>query len=339
MWENIVGVKSYSRPRGFNIVGARAPAAPAVPTPLSYSKNATQFKNSSYNCKQAKLLQMQRSLLCKMQVKGILKSVISLKCKSNTLRKYLYFLRYFSSVHNETDGNPIRKCLHPYMLACLDGSIFMENVMWRLSLSLSHFLSIRRTALFGHVAQLGESTPPRCIRLFGHTDASLDQLPDRSRRRCLPGSSPYQVVGSVTGHSYASLTLRSPRPSRCPGLTTSTGQRSCCEPSAVVRCVWPRTWNRLPTALRSPELSLSSFKRQLKTHLSVPVLDSAGCSGGCRILSSGAVVSVSLQHTREIDLWISAIRRGHRDGVMGRPSPATRLTWLWWWWWWWCNVM
>jgi len=72
---------------------------------------------------------MQRSLLCKMQVKGILNSVISLKYKSNTLRKYLYFLRYFSSVHNETDGNPIRKCLHPYMLACLDGSIFMENVM------------------------------------------------------------------------------------------------------------------------------------------------------------------------------------------------------------------
>jgi len=162
----------------------------------------------------------------------------------------------------------------------------------------------------------------------------------RSFTASRPGSSPYQVVGSVTGHSYASLTLQSPRPSRCPGLTTSTGQRSCCEPSAVVRCVWPRTWNRLPTALRSPELSLSSFKRQLKTHLSVPVLDSAGCSCGCRIPSSGAVVSVSLQHTREIDLWISAIRRGHRGGVMGRPSPATRLTWLWWWWWWWwCNVM
>ena len=39
---------------------------------------------------------------------------------------------------------------------------------------------------------------------------------------------------------------------------------------AQLGCVWPRTWNRLPTALRSPELSLSSFKRQLKTHSSVP---------------------------------------------------------------------
>ena len=31
MWENIAGAKRYSRPRGFNIVGA---SAPAVPTPL-----------------------------------------------------------------------------------------------------------------------------------------------------------------------------------------------------------------------------------------------------------------------------------------------------------------
>jgi len=54
-----------------------------------------------------------------------------------------------------------------------------------------------------------------------------------------------------------------------------------------------RTWNQLPTALRSLELPLSSFKRQLKTHLSVPALDSAaGCSCGCRVPSSGAVVTV-----------------------------------------------
>ena len=31
MWENIAGAKRYSRPRGFNIAGA---SAPAVPTPL-----------------------------------------------------------------------------------------------------------------------------------------------------------------------------------------------------------------------------------------------------------------------------------------------------------------
>jgi len=34
MWENIAGAKRYSRPRGFNIAGASAPVAPAVPTPL-----------------------------------------------------------------------------------------------------------------------------------------------------------------------------------------------------------------------------------------------------------------------------------------------------------------
>jgi len=28
MWENIVGAKRYSRPRGFNIAGASAPVAP-----------------------------------------------------------------------------------------------------------------------------------------------------------------------------------------------------------------------------------------------------------------------------------------------------------------------
>ena len=35
MWENIAGAKRNSRPRGFNIAGASAPVAPAVPTPLS----------------------------------------------------------------------------------------------------------------------------------------------------------------------------------------------------------------------------------------------------------------------------------------------------------------
>jgi len=57
--------------------------------------------------------------------------------------------------------------------------------------------------------------------------------------------------------------------------------------SAQLCSVWPRrTWNRLQTALRSPELSLTSFKRQLKTHSSVPAPDSAGCRCGCRLPSS-----------------------------------------------------
>ena len=38
MWENIArGAIRYSRPRGFNIAGASAPVAPAVPTPLLHS--------------------------------------------------------------------------------------------------------------------------------------------------------------------------------------------------------------------------------------------------------------------------------------------------------------
>jgi len=45
-----------------------------------------------------------------------------------------------------------------------------------------------------------------------------------------------------------------------PWTRTSTGQRSFAVHG-------PRTWNRLPAALRSPELSLHAFKRQLKAHL------------------------------------------------------------------------
>jgi len=71
-----------------------------------------------------------------------------------------------------------------------------------------------------------------------------------------------------------------------PWTRTFTGQRS-------FAAYGPRTWNRPPTALRSPELSLASFKRQLKTHLSAPALDSAGCRCGCRVPLSGAVVTTA----------------------------------------------
>ena len=40
MWENTVGAKSYSRPRGFNIAGA---SDPAVPTPLKATKPGCSF--------------------------------------------------------------------------------------------------------------------------------------------------------------------------------------------------------------------------------------------------------------------------------------------------------
>ena len=65
----------------------------------------------------------------------------------------------------------------------------------------------------------------------------------------------------------------------CPGPRTSTGQRS-------FAAYGSRTWNGLLTALRSPELSLGLFKLPLKTHSSVPALDSAGCSCVCRVPSS-----------------------------------------------------
>jgi len=92
-----------------------------------------------------------------------------------------------------------------------------------------------------------------------------------------------------------------------PWTRTSTGQRS-------FAVYGPRTWNRLPAALRSPELSLSSFKRQLKTHSSVPALDSAGCSCGCRVPSStsGAVVTVQRVRRR---LQMSRLDSTHSELV------------------------
>jgi len=50
-------------------------------------------------------------------------------------------------------------------------------------------------------------------------------------------------------------------------------------------CVCPQDLEpTIPTALRSPELSLASFKRQLKTLSSVPA--ALDCSSGCRVPSS-----------------------------------------------------
>ena len=40
MWENIAGAKRYTHPRGFNIAGASAPVAPAVPTPLLLTRQS-----------------------------------------------------------------------------------------------------------------------------------------------------------------------------------------------------------------------------------------------------------------------------------------------------------
>jgi len=102
---------------------------------------------------------------------------------------------------------------------------------------------------------------------------------------CLTASSPGQpgYAGTIAAPrvtsvcrrrlrtAVASIALQSPRSSWCPGLG-----RLLASPALLCRAYCSRTWNRLPTALQSPELSLASFKRQLKTHLSVPALDSAG---------------------------------------------------------------
>ena len=108
-----------------------------------------------------------------------------------------------------------------------------------------------------------------------------------------------------------------------PWTRTSTGQRSfalCCS----------RTWNRLPTALRSPELSLVSFKRQLKTHSSVPAaLDSAGCSCECRLPSSrrrccdctaSSASTASLTGTQLHSMLVLWKRAGVQVG--GRPTDT-----------------
>ena len=92
---------------------------------------------------------------------------------------------------------------------------------------------------------------------------------------------------------------------------TSTGQR-------IFAAFGSRTWNRLPTALRLPQLSLASFKRKLKTHLSVPALDSAGCSCGCRVPSSGAVVTVQRVRRR--------LEMSRLDSTRQAKSPTVKST-------------
>jgi len=73
----------------------------------------------------------------------------------------------------------------------------------------------------------------------------------------------------------ASLALQSPGPSWCPGLGLG--------------CVYgpSRTWNRLPTALRSPELSIVFF------HSSASSRPTCSSSCGCRVPSSGADVTTA----------------------------------------------
>ena len=105
------------------------------------------------------------------------------------------------------------------------------------------------------------------------------------RSATLPGR-PLRAGGVYRRSSPCSLALQSPRSwLLVPWTRTSTGQRSFASFGPTPQDLEPTT-NCLPTALQSPELSLASFKRQLKTHPAVPALYSAVCSCGCRVPSS-----------------------------------------------------
>jgi len=82
----------------------------------------------------------------------------------------------------------------------------------------------------------------KCVH--GVTPAYLSDL-------CVPATA---ISGRQHLRSAATGTLLVPR------ARTATGQRSFAVNG-------PATWNRLPPALRSPDLSESAFKQALKTHL------------------------------------------------------------------------
>jgi len=67
MSENIAGAKRYSRPRGFNIAGASAPVAPAVPTPLPCSVTAqplSRQQSLAATSPLTRLVDVQRGCFC-----------------------------------------------------------------------------------------------------------------------------------------------------------------------------------------------------------------------------------------------------------------------------------
>ena len=135
-----------------------------------------------------------------------------------------------------------------------------------------------------------------------------------ARRSATSRGRPTSVCRRRLRTVVASLALQSPGP----WTRTFTGQ-----PSFAAYGL--KTCNQLPTALRSPELSLASFKRQLKTHLSVPALDSAGCSCGCRIPSSCAVVTVQRVRRRLQMSRLNSTRKGDSDGHHDEISSGSAL--------------
>ena len=87
---------------------------------------------------------------------------------------------------------------------------------------------------------------------------SLQQLLKLKKKQsgeCCDNSSKILLLTSA-----GSLCVEPPIPRLAQRVRTSTGQRS-------FAVFGPATWNSLPPSLRAPELSLSTFKRLLKTQL------------------------------------------------------------------------
>ena len=96
------------------------------------------------------------------------------------------------------------------------------------------------------------------------------QLQEIERNTCKVGSSSHvgrcsQTIKHISvpppGRNFRDgNVIRLQRTLLLPRVRTSTGQRS-------FAVFGPATWNSLPPSLRAPELSLSTFKRLLKTRL------------------------------------------------------------------------
>jgi len=108
---------------------------------------------------------------------------------------------------------------------------------WRSTLVVSHIWPVSQRVVFKTAL-----TVWKCVHAV--TPAYLSDL-------CVPATA---ISGRQHLRSAVTGTLLVP----CAWI--STGQRSFAVNG-------PATWNRLPPALRSPDLSESAFKRSLKTHL------------------------------------------------------------------------
>ena len=101
----------------------------------------------------------------------------------------------------------------------------------------------RNSQIFSNKVLFHSSAAPRCAVLVWKCrhDAAPRYLADR----CVPA---HFVRSTASGTLLVTRTR------------TSTGQRSFAVNG-------PRTWNSLPAELRTPDMTLYSFKRHLKAHL------------------------------------------------------------------------